>query len=231
MNSSTLSAALDYASRGWSVFPCKPGAKTPITPNGLKDATTSAEIIKGWWVQNPGANIGIRTGKDSDLVVLDFDVKNNQPGRECFQQLQRDHGTLITRSAKSPTGGFHLYFRHPGGKIGNRAGLLPGLDIRGDGGYILAPPSVIDAVKYEWTIEDDAAPLPAGLLKLLNGKTKNNGQTKPFDRGSVLDGVPEGQRDDALFRYACSLKAQSHAATGGRSTGAGGGSKVYAAIP
>lgn len=187
-----LSAALDYASRGWPVFPCKPGGKTPITSSGFKNATTDAEIIKGWWQRDPNANIAIATGRGSGLIVLDVDVKNGQPGRESLEELQRECGTLITRSAKSPSGGFHLYFLHPGGKVGNRAGLLPGLDIRGDGGYILAPPSITDAGAYQWSIEEDAAPIPEGLLKLLNGRTNGNGKTSGFDRESVLDGVPEG---------------------------------------
>ena len=202
-----LSAALDYAARGWPVFPCKD--KRPITGNGFKNATTDAEIIKAWWLQNPSANIAIATGSASGLVVLDVDVKNGQPGRESLDALQRECGTLLTRSAKSPSGGWHFYFRHPGGEVKSRAGVMPGLDIRGDGGYIIAPPSVTDTGAYQWSIEEDAVPLPEGLLKRLNGKAKGNGQSKPFDRENILDGVPEGQRDDALFRYACSLKARN----------------------
>ena len=114
----------------------------------------------------------------------------------------------MTRCAKSPSGGWHFYFQHNGGKIASRAGIMPGLDIRGDGGYIIAPPSVTAAGTYEWRMEEDAAPLPEGLLKRLNGKAKVNGQSKPFDRESILDGVPEGRRDEHLFRYACSLKAR-----------------------
>ena len=202
-----LTEALDYASRGWPVFPCKPRAKTPITPHGLKDATVSPEIIKAWWLQNPAANIGIATGSASGFVVLDVDVKNGQPGEKTLAELQREYGAFMTRCAKSPSGGWHFYFKHNGGKVASRAGIMPGLDIRGDGGYIIAPPSVTDVGTYEWRMEEDAAPLPEGLLKRLNGKAKVNGQSKPFDRENILKGVPEGQRDEMLFKYACSLKS------------------------
>jgi len=201
-----LSSALDYAARGWPIFPCAPKAKTPITPNGFKDATTNPEIIKGWWQRNPSANIGIATGSASGLVVLDVDVKNGQPGLGSLEVLQRECGTLITRSAKSPSGGWHFYFQHPGSEVKSCAGIMRGLDIRGDGGYIIAPPSVTDTGAYQWSIEEDAAPLPEGLLKRLNGKPNGNAKASSFDRESILNGVPEGKRDDALFRYACSLK-------------------------
>lgn len=207
---STAEAALAYAARGWPVFPCKPGEKTPLTDHGFKDASTDTSQITAWWTQWPSANVGIATGAASGLIVFDFDVKSGQPGTETFHELQRGHGQLLTLTSKTPSGGWHLLFEHPGGDVKNRAGLLPGLDIRGDGGYIVAPGSSTAVGAYTWLNDFAPAPLPAGLLKLLNSKTKANGATKFFDRESVLDGVHEGQRDDTLYRYVCSLQAKGN---------------------
>jgi hypothetical protein len=122
--------------------------KRPATAHGLKDATTDPDQIRAWWSRTPDANIGIPTGAVSGLVVIDVD--NGQEGDLSLAKLEADHGPMPTtlvvvtpgdrEDGKAP--GRHIYVRHPGGKVKNSAGKLgPGLDVRGDGGYVVAPPS------------------------------------------------------------------------------------------
>jgi hypothetical protein len=137
-----LKAALAYARRGVPVFPCEPGAKRPLTRNGHWDATTDPRMIGRWWKRWPSANVGVPTGKKSGIVVLDVDVDDG--GLESLTKLERA-GALAPKTARVRTGGggSHVFFRYPRGtEIRNSAGLLgPGLDVRGEGGYVLVPPS------------------------------------------------------------------------------------------
>lgn len=139
---SLLDAALDYAGRGWHVLPLRPGTKLPATSRGLHDATTDGSTIDQWWARRRSTNVGIRTGAVSGLVVLDVDVP---AGFASLAELEEAHGALpIGPRVRTPRGGLHLYFAHPGGRIPNSAGKLGrGLDVRGDGGYVVAPPSVL----------------------------------------------------------------------------------------
>jgi hypothetical protein len=135
-----LDAALAYAARGWSVFPTR--NKRPLTPHGLKDGTIMADRIDGWWRAWPDAAPAIVTGEISGLVVLDIDVDDAKgiDGRDALDSRGiATHPT--TPTAHTPRGGLHLLFAHPGYEIRNSAGRIgPGLDVRGDGGYIVAPP-------------------------------------------------------------------------------------------
>jgi hypothetical protein len=149
-------AALAYARRGVPVFPCEPGAKRPLTRNGHWDATTDPRIIERWWKRWPSANVGIPTGEKSGVVVLDMDL--DAGGLESLAMLE---GASVpapkTAKARTGGGGIHIYFRYPRGtEIRNSAGLLgPGLDVRGEGGYVVVPPSRTQD-PYEWV---DRSPL------------------------------------------------------------------------
>lgn len=154
-----LDAAVVYAHRGWAVFPCHTPARTPAgcscgaaecgspakhprVAGGLKSATTDNGQIEGWWARWPNANVAIRTGEVSGLVVVDIDPDHG--GDASLDRLVEEHGSPpVGRVVRTGSGGRHLYFRHPGGVVRNDAGrrLGPGLDIRGDGGYVIAPPS------------------------------------------------------------------------------------------
>jgi hypothetical protein len=151
-----LKAALTYARRGVPVFPCEPGAKRPLTRNGHWDATTDPHAIGRWWRRWPSANVGVPTGKKSGLVVLDVDVDDDGP--ESLARLEHA-GAPVPKTARARTGGggIHLYFRYPRERdIRNSAGLLgPGLDVRGEGGYVVVPPSRTQG-SYEWV---DRSPL------------------------------------------------------------------------
>ena len=137
-----LRAALAYAGRGVPVFPCEPGAKRPLTRNGHWDATTDPRAIRRWWGRWPTANVGVPTGRKSGVVVLDVDP--DAGGSESLAKLERAGGSAPTTArARTGGGGIHLFFRHPSGtEIRNSAGLLgAGLDVRGEGGYVVVPPS------------------------------------------------------------------------------------------
>lgn len=140
------SSALYYTQRlGWPVFPLRPGTKEPATRNGFKDASTNRRQIEAWWNAKPDYNIGLATGHHFDVV----DVDPGAGGRESLVKLQKAgsmpqvHGYVVTAGnrAKSRPAGIHLYVRPTG--QGNRAGLMPGIDFRSVGGYVVGPPSTI----------------------------------------------------------------------------------------
>ena len=151
-----LRQALEYAAKGWLVLPChepmrhgcscrrgacSSPAKHPRVERGLHDATTDPAVITRWWARWPQANVGIRTGKCSDLVVVDIDPAHG--GMDALRALECELGPLpTTTTVTTGSGGLHLYFAHPDIEVRNSAGKLgPGIDVRGDGGYVIAPPS------------------------------------------------------------------------------------------
>jgi hypothetical protein len=156
-----LTAALEYARRNWPVIAlhtpegqscscgevdCGGAAKHPryhreSLPSGLKSATTDVNLIQTWWKLWPEANVAIVTGAFSGLLVLDVDPRHG--GEESLEELEAKHGRIPdTMETITGGGGRHILFAHPGGVVGNKVGLVPGLDVRGDGGYIVAPPSL-----------------------------------------------------------------------------------------
>ena len=139
---SPLGAALEYVQRV-PVFPCRPDGprrKHPHTPHGFYDATGDREIITKWWTTWPRALIGMPTGLKSGYVVLDIDVKD--PEANGFDSLE-DLGLSIlpdTPMAHTASSGLHVYFDPGGRELKNSIGLIgPGLDVRGDGGYVIVP--------------------------------------------------------------------------------------------
>ena len=169
-----IEQALIYANRGWAVFPCK--NKIPLTIHGYKDASLDAEVIKQMFASHQNANIAITTGKVSGIFVLDIDVKNGTHGDESLRELEREFGELPhTVESLTWSKGRHVFFRYPDKGIGCKTGIRPGIDIRGDGGYIIAPPSLIEGKSYEWEVahhpdETMIAEAPEWLLELLTEK-------------------------------------------------------------
>jgi P4 family phage/plasmid primase-like protien len=193
-------AALSYAARGWPVFPLKTNSKLPLTSHGFKDASTWTEQIRAWWSATPEANIGIPTGKPSGLVVVDVDVKNGVNGQESLASLQ---GMTPTLTARTPSGGLHLFYALPEGSGRCHVGLLPGLDIRGDGGYVVAPGSVIDGKPYEWLdAEAPIAALPEPILRLIRDDAP---AALPRNMES-LQPVANGRRNATLTSLAGSMR-------------------------
>ena len=171
-----LDAALAYGARGWQVFPCRPRAKTPLTTDGFKSATTDEGTIRAWWSSTPTANVGIATGA-SGLLLLDVDIDDDVRGDlsliELEQRCDRLPDTLV---CWTPRGcGFHLYYALPPGvEVPCSTGRLgPGLDVRSTGGYTIAPPSIHpNGDRYLWPDPDaDVTPAPDWLLELCRKPT------------------------------------------------------------
>jgi len=144
--SAVLSAALDYAAEGLPVFPVVPGGKRPLPEHGFRDASTDPDVIRGWWSTWPAANVGMPTGVRT-FDVLDVDVKHNLPGLASLRLLG-DAGLLGTsgRVVRSPSGGWHVWFR-PAGQPTRQLAKV-GLDLRADGGCIALPPSIVEGRRY-----------------------------------------------------------------------------------
>lgn len=223
--------ALHYATvERWAVIPlhsigadgicscrthCPSPGKHPRTPNGVLDATTDPDIVRAWWTQWPDANIGVATGEISGLIVLDVDAGRSAEvggrlvpeGEHSLLLLEEEHGPLpATLQARTGSGGRHILFTRPsGGSYRNRARMAPSLDVRGDGGYIVAPPSLhASGHRYEWSEEggENLADLPAWLATLISQSSR------PEAGLQVADGekIGEGGRNDYLFRLACSYR-------------------------
>lgn len=164
MSNPLLTAAIEYAAHGWPVFPCRPKTKVPFTPRGFLDATTDPEAIKFWWQRWPDANIGLCTGPISGLAAIDIDTEKG--GDVSFAALEAQHGPApATRTSRTGSGGRHLLYRMPAGGFKCTASKLgKGIDTRGEGGYIVAPPSIHpNGNTYRWEDEEAPTELPAWL--------------------------------------------------------------------
>jgi hypothetical protein len=199
----TVDLAVYYSKLGWQSFQCKPRDKTPLH-KWADVATTEENMLLGWWDTNPAANIGIACGKRSGIIVLDVDADHG--GYESLAALQDTYGRLPeTPVSRTGSGGEHIVFQHPGIEIRNSAGKLgAGLDIRGDGGYIVAPPSVHpNGQRYEWVVRPSQvplAPMPEWLIELL--QERQAAAPTPSTDGMII----AGGRNDALFRLASGMR-------------------------
>ena len=225
-------AAEWYGQEGYPVFPlhsaergrcscasatCEAPGKHPRICRWPESATTAPALIRAWWRRWPEANIGLVTGAPSGLIVLDIDPRHG--GQVSLEELESMLGPLpVTPEVETGGGGRHLYFRHPGSHVPNSAGILgPGLDVRGDGGYIVAPPSLHASGRtYAWEGTHHLAHLeppsvPAWLLQRLSpSQPKARPVTHPKTSISdlVITGVKEGQRNSSLARLAGHLLRQ-----------------------
>jgi KaiC/GvpD/RAD55 family RecA-like ATPase len=221
--SNLLKAALYYAGRGWHVFPvhslvggrcdcgksdCQNPGKHPRTRNGLNDATTNPATIKEWWQKWTYANVGIRCGAVSGLVVIDVDPRHG--GDESLFDLAGAHGNLPhTVEALTGGGGRHILFRHPGVKVKTAKNVLgAGLDIRADGGYVVASPSLhASGNRYQWEpsclpSQTALAALPDWMLALLRDDTPEVQQRAD----PVGEKIPAGLRNQTLTSLAGTMR-------------------------
>jgi putative DNA primase/helicase len=150
-----LAAALDYARRGWHVLPlydvsagvcscaagehCETPGKHPRIKGWPERASADVSVIAEWWRRSPSANVGILTGAKSGLIVLDVDPRHD--GDHVLAALVAEHGPLpTTPTVLTGGGGVHYYFSHPGGRVEGCV-LGPGLELKADGQFVVAPPS------------------------------------------------------------------------------------------
>ena len=147
-----IRTAMALAQKGMAVFPCRPQDKRPATANGLKDATTDLDIIRQWWRQEPQFNLAIATGAISGIFVVDVDGLDAEVE---LRRLEAEHGGLPSTVEAITARGRHVYFRSPEIPVRNSASkIAPGIDVRGDGGYVLAPPSIHPSGRrYEWSVD------------------------------------------------------------------------------
>ncbi len=232
--------AVRYAQHGWPVVPlhtpdtdgctcrdrdCGSVGKHPRTRHGLREASTDADQVRAWWARWPDANIGVTTGASSGLLVLDIDLPE---GPASLAKLQAEHTPLPpTCEQRTGSGGRQLLFAHPGGAVGNRTGVLPGVDVRADGGYVVVPPSLHGSGdRYRWTARAAPADPPRWLLAVLERTRPSpavepvEGARRPLPAGTaeqryaaaalqrelaVLSAAVEGTRNDTLNRAAFNL--------------------------
>src|SRR3954452_24023818 len=138
-------AAIRFANLGIPVFPCVPGGKQPLTPNGFHDATSVARAVDAWWQRTPEANIGLPTGTPTGVLVVDVDVHAGGSGFTAFERARAEgFGDAWGWLVRTPSGGLHAYYPHVRGQE-QRSWQVPSahVDFRGDGGYVIAPPSRI----------------------------------------------------------------------------------------
>lgn len=213
-----LREALGYAAMGWRVLPlhtptkdggcscrkdsCVAIGKHPRTMNGLTEATVDPEQIKKWWKLWPLANIGVVTGEASGIVVIDVD------NLDLAQPILDAHPQIVTTSQVTGSGGRHYIFKHPGIKTKTCAKPLPGMDSRGDGGYIVVPPSLHKTGnRYVWEIgpdEMDPVPVPEWWMEALWTGGTHSPSIRTGDTGGRS--IAEGGRNEALTSFAGTLR-------------------------
>lgn len=216
-----LEAALEYAALGWPVFPLRPRMKVPYGgTRGFKDAVTDPVTIRAWWDKKPQSNIGIATGKAS-FDVLDVD---GPEGRESLERLQIENQGLPPGPQQITARGRQYLFA--GGTLGVSAGRIPGLDTRGEGGYIVAAPSTHPS-GADYVFEDFDEPIPRPprwLTEALKTTRSAPAFSEPLGPMVAVDddvacallemaGIPlseihAGCRNDQLFRWGSSLRAR-----------------------
>lgn len=203
--------AIDYADRGNPVFPCVPNGKSPIHKGGYKNATTDTKKISEWWDATPNANIGIPTGSREGIgVTIDVDVNKDGSSNTwpTDEQLQNslEKGTRVD----TPRGGMHYHFNSPESKVWRNSTdkIAKGVDVRGKGGYVLVPPSIVNGKRYTYAnpkLGLFILPFPeAEIISILDGvKRTSSSNASSEDVGEFSGVIEEGSRNDSLFRIAC----------------------------
>ena len=219
-----LAVALAYAKLGWQVIPInwvrKDGAcscanprcdnigKHPLTAHGVKDADLGEKTIRTWWTNYPKANIGIATGAASGIVVLDVDPRHG--GTDSMHELKNHFGKLPDGPrVHTGGGGVHVYFSYPGTALKNKVGLFAGVDVRADGGYVLAPGSNHKSGEiYRW--KQDHEPSDIAIPALPDFLLERMRSEMPVPSGSKGDGnIRHGNRNDTLASLGGSMRARA----------------------
>ena len=168
-------AALGYAARGWLVHPLKPRSKEPATAHGFKDATVDPVQIATWWFENPAYNIGIAT-EPSGLLVVDIDPRNYGPG--SFLTVENIKCSADTYEVLTGGGGRHIYFQLPEEPHAKAIGM--GIDLKGRGGYVVAPPSVT-AGPYRVEFDGPVSSMPEHILAMVRKPAREPSAPAEYD--------------------------------------------------
>ena len=224
-------AAAAYAEAGIPVFPCAPQGKTPLTRAGFHDATAEPALVAAWWRRWPTANIGLPTGAATGVDVVDVDVHRGGSGFRSFEQARAagltDGWVWLVRT---PSGGVHAYYVRRGGNTTGpeqRSWQIPKrhIDFRGDGGYVIAPPSVLvhssgELRPYDLIAVAQHQPRPVDARRLrefLDPLRPVPAHPVPPVRSSGPDRLaqwvaaqPEGGRNAGLFWAACRMAEDGH---------------------
>lgn len=240
------SAAIRYAALGYAVIPLVRGGKRPHAMlgdrGGIHLASRDPQQVFTWWLRDPAASIGVATGIVNGLAVVDLDVKGGRDGPGELEAFLAPWPLIMPYDliARTPSGGWHVWLKTDG-NVPERPGILPGVDVKGNGGLVVAPPSMALVVPqdrsggttgevpvpYQWVsgcphaVPDappwfstwlDKAPVPHA------GQAAIHGDAAPLD--DVLEtymktGVPDGQRNREIYRIACRLFRQHGTGTDG----------------
>ena len=207
-------AALAYAGRGWRVFPLRPNSKEPATAHGFKDATADAGQVDRWWAKQPDYNVGIATG--AGLLVVDVDDKpgNAVQGSDSLREWEIEHGDMSeTVTAITGSGGVHYYLDVGDESVPCSTSAELSIDIRCDGGYVVAPPSVHpNGNRYEWDVSpDDMEPARATATdKALVQWAHDHRAGASTGRSKIPQGkLKEGEgRNRWLYEQGCAARAK-----------------------
>jgi hypothetical protein len=203
-----LEAALYYLNHfQFSVIPVKQDKKPLIPWQEYQTRRPTQDEVNGWWLKYPQANVGIVTGKVSGVVVLDVD----DPSQDISTLIP---DSLIAPTCQTPRGGHHIYFKAPDEPIGNATGIIPHVDFRGDGGFVVTAPSTNGTGKeYAWLVDPSSISFPI-LPNSIKSLIKNNNAFKGGYRGGPQDdncdnirhggqvvtlSLDMGMRDESLF--------------------------------
>ena len=213
-------AAAGFAGAGVPVFPCAPGGKHPITEHGFHDATTNLAQVRQWWRRFPQANIGVPTGRPSGVVVVDVDVHGVNGFAACCRAKEAGLLSGWEVVVRSPSGGLHAYYpAHESAEQRSWQAGRAGIDFRGDGGYIIAPPSrravngelalyqvtavseapgkALDATRLRDFLDPPRLPRPRSY--------RGNGELDVRRIAEWVARRPENERNHGLFWGACKL--------------------------
>ena len=207
MSTPAIATALTLAAKGLAVFPCKPRSKEPATSHGCNSATTDRALIFSWWNSCPEFNVAVATGARSGVFAVDVD---SMAAEAELAKLEAQHGEALPPSVETITPkGRHILLKHPGPahRIPNSASkLAPGVDVRGDAGYILCPPSIHPGGRsYFWSVDSTSefAQPPAWLLTLIAEPANSPRVTPPEEWRALSAGtIAEGKRNSSIARFA-----------------------------
>ncbi len=228
-----IDIAAQLAEQGYLIFPINHISKHPAEKKSYKLASDDPKEIRFKWSQDYFKDCNPGVACQDRIIIIDVDPKPGSTDAQRSLKMLMDMGLPKTRTVKTPSGGVHLYYKHPGRWVKSVANNWPGIDIRGNGGYVLGPGSTTEKGKscnagtYVLTDDREIATLPLNIVVQLpfrddprvNPLTVTDNQrpslaqaalaTEPSEFSKIPEKIAAGGRDDKLFRYACSMRERS----------------------